>query len=351
MRNSKKILLMSFIIILTFLFNMNSVLANKFYKASTTENLSVNGDTYVLSCESITATLVIHEVKDNNESKSDCNDTGGVFWNATNSSRVADLTRKLNKVDGENHFVLWAHSVSHTTTDKITITINNSTTEKKCVGKIQVTPYHPEDGSGSYHQENSSVKFDIKVDTSETEEEQQFKTKVKFNVVKVSGVGDGKEGDPKGNYAFTITGTTDVIAKEMAEYAQTGSEEDKKQAEEAYNNQVEESGNYIESGGKEVAEATSPAGNLAGEGQAIQCDNSLSDFIGKYWKYFIIATPILLMVMITMDFFKALFSSDQDLIKKASNNAIKRVIAAILLLFLPLIISTILGFFGLELCI
>ena len=80
-------------------------------------------------------------------------------------------------------------------------------------------------------------------------------------------------------------------------------------------------------------------------------DNSLSDFIGKYWKYFIIATPILLMVMITMDFFKALFSSDQDLIKKASNNAIKRVIAAILLLFLPLIISTILGFFGLELCI
>lgn len=88
--------------------------------------------------------------------------------------------------------------------------------------------------------------------------------------------------------------------------------------------------------------------------QKIECDDgesSLRDFISDKWKYFIIFTPILLIFMVTMDFFKALFSSDSDFLKKAGSNTVKRTVAAIILLLLPLIIETILGFFGLELCI
>lgn len=85
--------------------------------------------------------------------------------------------------------------------------------------------------------------------------------------------------------------------------------------------------------------------------QKIECDDSLEKFISKIWKYIMILSPILLIVMITLDFLKAILSSDQELIKKASNNAIRRTLAALILLCLPLILSTILGFFGLKLCI
>lgn len=88
-----------------------------------------------------------------------------------------------------------------------------------------------------------------------------------------------------------------------------------------------------------------------GDSQKITCDNSLQSFISEIWKYFVIFGPILLIVMVSLDFFKALFSSDSDMLTKAGSNTVKRTISAIILLLLPLIIETILGFFGLELCI
>lgn len=88
-----------------------------------------------------------------------------------------------------------------------------------------------------------------------------------------------------------------------------------------------------------------------GDSQKITCDNSLQSFISEIWKYFVIFGPILLIVMVSLDFFKALFSSDSDMLTKSGSNTVKRTISAIILLLLPLIIETILGFFGLELCI
>lgn len=87
-----------------------------------------------------------------------------------------------------------------------------------------------------------------------------------------------------------------------------------------------------------------------GDSQKLICDPDIQNFVKYAWKYALILAPILLIVMITVDFSKAIMSSNEDLLKKASSNAIKRTIATLLLLCLPLLLSTILDFFGLELC-
>ena len=56
-------------------------------------------------------------------------------------------------------------------------------------------------------------------------------------------------------------------------------------------------------------------------------------------------------MMISIDFFKAIMSSDEDLIKKAANNAIKRTAAMIILLMLPYILRTLFGWAGLDFCL
>lgn len=81
-----------------------------------------------------------------------------------------------------------------------------------------------------------------------------------------------------------------------------------------------------------------------------QCDKGLKDLIEHYWKWIMFATPILLIVMITLDFIKAMSSGDADAIKKSSSNAIKRVIAGIILLALPWALEVIFGWFGLQIC-
>lgn len=85
--------------------------------------------------------------------------------------------------------------------------------------------------------------------------------------------------------------------------------------------------------------------------QKITCSNDLKGFINKIWKYFIIFGPILLIIMSTLDFFKAVFSSEPDMLNKAASNTVKRTLATIILLMLPLLLSTILDFFGLKLCL
>lgn len=77
----------------------------------------------------------------------------------------------------------------------------------------------------------------------------------------------------------------------------------------------------------------------------------VSDLIHDYWKYVMVIVPILLIVMMTIDFFKALAKGDSDSIKKAGNNTVKRTIAAVVLLALPALLGLIFSWFGLELCI
>lgn len=81
-----------------------------------------------------------------------------------------------------------------------------------------------------------------------------------------------------------------------------------------------------------------------------QCDTGLKELIEHYWKWVMFVTPVLLIVMITLDFIKAMSSGDADAIKKSSSNAVKRVIAGIILLALPWALEVIFGWFGLQIC-
>lgn len=101
-------------------------------------------------------------------------------------------------------------------------------------------------------------------------------------------------------------------------------------------------------GGKKTI-ITDEKGNIIG-GRTNSCTD-VRLIINNYWKYVMVATPILLIVMMSIDFFKAMASNDADAIKKSINNTVKRTIAAVVLLALPALLSFILGIFGLPLCI
>lgn len=95
---------------------------------------------------------------------------------------------------------------------------------------------------------------------------------------------------------------------------------------------------------------TQVADNKPSETIKGNCDNSLKDLLHHYWKWVMFATPILLIVVMTMDFIKAMASGDADSIRKSTSNAIKRVIAGIILLALPWALEVLFGWFGLEIC-
>lgn len=80
----------------------------------------------------------------------------------------------------------------------------------------------------------------------------------------------------------------------------------------------------------------------------LKCDETIEDTIKHYWKYVIILAPILLIVMCTIDFMKAVMSSDSDAIQKSGTNAMKRAIAMFLLMLLPTILIIIFKWFGIE---
>lgn len=55
---------------------------------------------------------------------------------------------------------------------------------------------------------------------------------------------------------------------------------------------------------------------------------------------------VALLVLVTIDFVKAVASNDKDALKKAGSTAIKRFIYCVLLFFVPTIISLVMNLFG-----
>lgn len=88
-----------------------------------------------------------------------------------------------------------------------------------------------------------------------------------------------------------------------------------------------------------------------GDNSNICSDKTIMDEIHNYWGIVMIAIPGLLIMMVSIDFFRAIMSSDDDLIKKASTNAIKRTAAAVILFMLPFILDTLFNWFGIKLCL
>ena len=66
-------------------------------------------------------------------------------------------------------------------------------------------------------------------------------------------------------------------------------------------------------------------------------------FIKKLVDIIFIIAPVLLILVLTIDFTKAVMANDNNRIKQVKNSAIKRVLFAILLLFVPLIVDTSFG--------
>lgn len=83
-------------------------------------------------------------------------------------------------------------------------------------------------------------------------------------------------------------------------------------------------------------------GNL-GEEVEVDCSTyqSVLDIVSEIFGWIQIAAPILLILFGSIDFGKAVISNDQDALKKATSDFVKRAIAAVAIFFLPLIINLI----------
>lgn len=79
------------------------------------------------------------------------------------------------------------------------------------------------------------------------------------------------------------------------------------------------------------------------------CDsNVVMKFINDYWGYVLVLAPVGLIILCAMDFVKAMANGDNDAIKKATNSAIKRAVAVVLLFLLKPLVRMVFAIFGLE---
>lgn len=76
----------------------------------------------------------------------------------------------------------------------------------------------------------------------------------------------------------------------------------------------------------------------------------LEDVFGEYWNWVLILAPVATIILITIDFVGCLLSSDAEAMKKAGDKTIKRTIALVLLLMLPIVLKLIFNLFGLDIC-
>ena len=91
---------------------------------------------------------------------------------------------------------------------------------------------------------------------------------------------------------------------------------------------------------------------LGSDTEIKDCESLLDDDLQKVLKWALavvrIGAPIILIVMITVDFGQAVISQDQEAVKKATSKAVKRVIAAIALFFIPYIVELLLDMIGIT---
>lgn len=97
--------------------------------------------------------------------------------------------------------------------------------------------------------------------------------------------------------------------------------------------------------------------------QDLECEGLLGDpnnedsvawFIVKILNYLRLLGPLMVLVLSSLDFAKAILTSDDESLKKAQSNLITRLILAALLFVLPTLIEVILDIFGItssDICI
>jgi hypothetical protein len=97
--------------------------------------------------------------------------------------------------------------------------------------------------------------------------------------------------------------------------------------------------------------ASTNTGNSGIANEDKSCDAILGSFsvtVNNILKFIQYLGPVLVGVFTVIDFIKAALSGEQDDMKKASRNFSKRIIAAILLFFIPTIVNLIFELLGLT---
>ena len=84
------------------------------------------------------------------------------------------------------------------------------------------------------------------------------------------------------------------------------------------------------------------ASNAPVKSEGIDC-GVFVDITKPIAKILMIIAPILLLVMGTVDFTGAVAASDEKAMKKATSNFVKRLIICVVILILPVLINTLMG--------
>lgn len=105
--------------------------------------------------------------------------------------------------------------------------------------------------------------------------------------------------------------------------------------------QFDKSNEDINETKEEISECQSVFGDVNDE-------NSVAWLLQKLLDYIKILGPTIAIVMGSVDFAKAIISSDEENMKKTQKRFMNRLIAAILLFFIPILVSLLLGFFGIT---
>lgn len=69
----------------------------------------------------------------------------------------------------------------------------------------------------------------------------------------------------------------------------------------------------------------------------------ISDITRPLTRIILIAAPIILIIMGTVDFLGAVSASDEKAMKKAMNNLVKRFIICVIIFLLPLLVNFVIG--------
>lgn len=77
-------------------------------------------------------------------------------------------------------------------------------------------------------------------------------------------------------------------------------------------------------------------------------DSSVAWLLQKILDYIKILGPTIAVVLGSIDFVKAIITSDQDNMKKTEMRFVKRIIAAVILFFIPMLVEILLNIVGLS---
>ena len=286
----------------------------------------VTMDSVSISCDSLKGSAQIVSAGNNNESNNNNSDYGGIF----DSKKVSKIQAEANqKQEGVVYFNARANSWYEISKVEAYI-FDSSSGNYKC-GPMAI-------GDNLSDINDGDVTLKVKIDDYDASLNPGYEIVLKAYTHKRS---DGSIGNP-----FQLSVSPDTINKLLS----TTSKDDVKKI--YKDGDIGGSTAENEGKGDQNTDASStssdPSSNV--DVYKVKCDDKIRNLINEYWKYVMFLTPLLLIVMMTIDFVKAMSSGNADAIKKCSNDAIKRVIAAVILLALPWALNVVFGWFGLEIC-